>query len=218
MKKILSDLNVICGVYVVAVIADTKVQMRSGRCAGGTAVADNLTLGYILTHGNRILGHVHVYGLIAVAVVDLHIVAGAAVIFCDGDGAGTGCVNGRTLGGSQVHTVVEPLTAINRVGTITKGAGESRVLDRYLPLDAAYSAGAGAAAGRGRLLRLGGGRYGSGQPLLILYLIVLILLVSASWVTLSSSLDSSRAPFSTSSSALAAFTSLAAASSSFRRR
>ena len=130
-----SDFNVIRRIHIAAVFADTKMQMGSGRCTCGTTVANYLALLDLLALFDDIVGHVHVNGLVAVTMVNDHIVTAAAVVGSRGHLTGTGSPDLGALRSSQVHTVVELLLAGDRMDAIAVGAGELGVLDRYLPGD-----------------------------------------------------------------------------------
>ena len=68
------DGNILVGVLIDTIFADAKMQVVTGRNAGRTAIANELTLADLLACSDHEVAHVHINGFIAIAMVDLHIV------------------------------------------------------------------------------------------------------------------------------------------------
>ena len=100
-----------------AVDTQLKVQVRTGGPAGRTGIADQLTLGYIFTGGNRGVDHMTVDGLVAVIVLDPNMVAVAAAVVTRADArAGMAAVVGR----------IDDRTGVRRVDRGADGSGNIR--------------------------------------------------------------------------------------------
>ena len=124
----MSDIDVVCRIYVGAVIKDAKVQVGAGGCAGGANITDNLTRGNLLSGGYDIVGHVHILARKSVLMVNGNIVACRPLIGCFANHTGAGCYNGSTTRSGKVHTIVEAVITVNRVNTVTKGARKASIV------------------------------------------------------------------------------------------
>lgn len=78
----------------------------AGGVARGADIADDLPLRDGLSLRNSDAGHVTVQRLVAVAVVDLHIVAVGIMPACSNDRAGVGGQNRRAVGSTDVRAAV----------------------------------------------------------------------------------------------------------------
>ena len=75
------------------------MQMITGGNTGIAHITDELPLGYALSFGNNIMGHVHIDGRKAIQVIDADIVTGtASLIGRSGDRSCPGCIDGGALG------------------------------------------------------------------------------------------------------------------------
>ena len=72
--------DIVSGVYICAILADTKVQVGAGRSTGRTAIADDLTLRNILAIANNKVGHMHIDGTVTLIVINLVIVAATLTV------------------------------------------------------------------------------------------------------------------------------------------
>ena len=79
------------------------MQMGTGGNTGAAHITDQLALGHGLSGVDNVMGHVHINGGKAVAVVDGNIVARATgLIGGGGDLTGTGGIDGSAGGTGQV--------------------------------------------------------------------------------------------------------------------
>ena len=140
--------QIVGGIYVRAFVGNGKMQMGTGRRAGRSHIANNLTLAHLLTHGNDVMGHMQVHRAEAVTVVDAYIVAAAGTVGSGGNRTAFRRVNGCAGGTCQVHTVVEFFIAVNGMDTGTVGTGQRPVRAR---LDPAAAGGCGCRGVRGIL-------------------------------------------------------------------
>ena len=90
-----------------ALIADAEVQVRSGGYACRAHIADDLTLSYGSACLNRIIGHMHVDGVVSVAVVNEYIVTGGHVVTGKGHRSGSGGIYWGSLRCAQINALVE---------------------------------------------------------------------------------------------------------------
>lgn len=100
-----------------AVDTQLKVEVRTGRPAGRTGIADQLTLGDIFSGGNGGVDHMTVDGLVAVIVLDPDMVAVSAAVVTGADArAGMTAIVGR----------IDDRTGIRRVDRSADGSGNIR--------------------------------------------------------------------------------------------
>lgn len=77
--------------------------------ARGAHISDGLPGSHIVSGTDDVINHVHVYGAIAIAVVDLDIVAGATILIGgDADYAASGGIDRRICITGHVNAIVHP--------------------------------------------------------------------------------------------------------------
>lgn len=147
-----------------AVEPKLKVQMVSGRTAGGTYVTNDLTLRYRLSCGHRPLGLMGIHRTGAITVGNGHIVAIGRAVGGNDDHAALGRLDGRAIGGGNITATVELLPVEGTV-SIAKGRKHPGI-PRQRPQ---------VAAGTGRATATG--RFGVGVRIGVVLILLLLLLL-----------------------------------------
>lgn len=88
------------GVGALPILPNFKMQMVSGRVAGGTDIADHFALLHFLPHGYADRGTVGIQGVEGIVVVELDMVSIPTAPRIDGVGDGDGAVRSRKDGRS----------------------------------------------------------------------------------------------------------------------
>ena len=120
------------------------MQVRTGRPAGRTGIADQLTLGYIFPGRDRGVDHMTVDGLVAVIVLDPDMVAVSAAVVTGADArAGMAAIVGRIDDRTGIRRVDRGAdgsgnvrTAVTLIGTTLAEAAGNRIAARDRPCPA----------------------------------------------------------------------------------
>ena len=101
------------------------MQVGAGGQSRAANISDQLSLRNGLSHGDNVIGHVHINGREAVQMVDADVVSRAAgLIGSHRNGARPGRVDGRSLIAGHINAVVHPGGFQDGVGTHPEGTGQ----------------------------------------------------------------------------------------------
>ena len=100
------------------------MEVRAGGPAGGTHIADDLTLSDVGPGGHRHGGHMSIERGVAAAVVDEDIVAVGIIRVGSGHSTGRRSIDGGTGAGADINAGVELIGSGDRMVTITVGTGD----------------------------------------------------------------------------------------------